>query len=146
MFSLYFIFNGCNGQQQEKKQNNNKLKNTPNIIVNKEYDENGNLIKYDSTYSYFYSNIENDSSLRDSILDNFQEYFNNSFNFSNQKFFDDLFFEDSLLFYDFYKNDFFINRYNKNMEKMNQLFMDMDSIKNQFFYKQFDNEEKIEKP
>ncbi len=37
------------------------------IKVNKEYDENGYLIRYDSTYTYYYSNIEGDEIVADSI-------------------------------------------------------------------------------
>ncbi|MCB4234259.1 hypothetical protein LDL59_01710 [Kaistella anthropi] len=42
------------------------------IKVNKEYDENGNLIRYDSTYTYYYSNIEGDEIAADSIFNNFR--------------------------------------------------------------------------
>lgn len=42
------------------------------IQVHKEYDENGNLIRLDSTYTYFYSNIKNDSILERDIYKKFK--------------------------------------------------------------------------
>ena len=71
------------------------------IIVNKEYDENGNLISFDSTYSYFYSNIQQDSLLGDSTFAQFKTDFCNSYLGNQKPLLNDLFFEDSLLYYDF---------------------------------------------
>ncbi len=71
---------GCKGQVNDKTGSNkldtiNKIEPKTNIKVNKEYDENGNLIRYDSTYSYYYSNIEGDSLLRDSVFNKFRTFF-----------------------------------------------------------------------
>ncbi len=52
------------------------------------------------------------------------------------------FFEDSLLKYDFYKKDFFYNRFRNNMERMDSLFRGMDEMKNDFFNKQLQSENK----
>lgn len=54
------------------------------------------------------------------------------------------FFEDSLLKYDFYKNDFFHERFMNNMQQMERLFWEMDSIKNKFFMEQFPEKGKNE--
>ena len=132
---LTLSFSSCNGQK-DKKGTKPDLKPNENVIVNKEYDENGNLIRYDSTYTYFYSNIDSDK-VRDSILKNFKEQFNQQFWFSDEPFFDDFFFNDSLMQRDFYTNDFFTKRFQKDMQKMEQLFREMDSIKNQFYQGQF---------
>jgi len=136
MFLL--IVTACSGQKNENTISKAK-ENQPktNIQVNKEYDELGNLIKYDSTYSYYYSNIENDIFLRDSIINQFKNNFNTQYLFSKDPFFSDFFFRDSLLNFDFYTKDFFLNRYQNNTKRMNQLFMEMDSIKNLFFREQF---------
>jgi hypothetical protein len=126
----------CTGQTKNtEKQKANNLQQT-NIKVNKEYDKNGNIIKYDSTYSSYYSNIKTDSNLKDSIYKNFKNQFNRSYFFSNQPFFRDFFFADSLLRYDFYKKDFFYNRFRNNMDRMDSLFKGMDIMKNDFFSKQ----------
>ena len=115
------------------------MSNAPktNIRVNKEYDKNGNLIRYDSTYSYFYSNTINNDSIRDSIYENFKNHFNRNYFFSNEPFFDNLFFQDSLLKYDFYKKDFFYDRFRQNMGRMDRLFREMDSLKNNYYHNQF---------
>jgi len=137
--ALTLFLVGCNGQTKQDLEdlNSDSIKPKTDIKVNKEYDENGNLIRYDSSYSYYYSNISNDTLVRDSIFNDFQNYFNKRYGFSNEPFFDDYFFEDSLLHYDFYKQDFFSNRFRRNMEYMDQLFWEMDSLKNNFFNKQF---------
>jgi hypothetical protein len=142
------ILTSCNGQKKTEKAELSKETINPktNIIVNKEYDDKGNLIRYDSTYSSYYSNIKNDSLLGDSVFNNFKDYFNQNYGFSNQPYFNNFFFEDSLLKYDFYKRDFFSNRFENNMEHMDHLFMEMDSLKNSFFNKQFQENEKGKSP
>jgi hypothetical protein len=145
-YSLLFALslNSCNGQKKEGT-GAPPAENQPktSIKVDKEYDENGNLIRYDSSYSYYYSNIENDTLLRDSIFDQFRFHFNQKYFFSEEPFFNDLFFQDSLLKFDFYKNDFFSNRFRSNMEHIDRLFNEMDSIKNQFFMDQFKDKPEI---
>ncbi|QQT63573.1 hypothetical protein I6I97_07250 [Sphingobacterium multivorum] len=114
------------------------------IKVNKEYDENGYLIRYDSTYTYYYSNIEGDEIVADNIFNNFRNMFENNYSFSTMPYFNDLFFEDSLLKYGFYKNDFFHERFMNNMQQMERLFWEMDSIKNKFSMEQFPEKGKNE--
>jgi hypothetical protein len=126
----------CSGQTKNKE---NKVKdNLPqtNIKVNKEYDKNGNIVKYDSSYSSYYSNIKGDTVLKDSIFRDFKNQFNQSYFFSSKPYFKNFFFEDSLLKYDFYKKDFFYNRFRQNMERMDSLFRGMDIMKNDFFNNQ----------
>ena len=105
------------------------------IIVNKEFDEKGNLVKFDSSYSYFYSNIEKDSTFGDSSYNIFQEDFFNTFPNIQKPFLNDIFFEDSLLNYDFYKDDFFSNRFRFNRQRFDKLFEEMDSLKNKYYKK-----------
>lgn len=142
--------NSCNGQsaneknrKSAKEQNDTTGQNLPktDIKVNKEYDEKGNLIRYDSTYSSFYPNISGDTLLGDSLLNEFKSRFNEQYFFSQRPFFDDFFFQDSLLKYDFYKNDFFSNRFRNNWQRMDSIFLQMDSMKNYFFQQQLQNPE-----
>lgn len=136
---LSMLLNACDAQETNNEKKGIDLeKNKPqtNIIVNKEYDEEGNLIRYDSTYSSFYSNLEGDSLLADSILGNFKRNLFKQFPMSQSPFFESFFFEDSLWEYDFYKNDFFRERYRLNQKRMEELFWEMDSIKNKFFEEQ----------
>jgi len=129
----------CNGQTGIQKGENADSTATPrtNIKVDKEYDSRGNIIKYDSAYSYYYSNVKDDKILRDSIFNDFRKHFDKKYFFSRDPFFNSLFFQDSLLRYDFYRQDFFMNRFRNNMMMMDSLFWGMDSLKNNFFNKQF---------
>jgi len=134
------ILSSCNGQEKQIKNDTlNNVKDTPkeNIKVNKEYDKDGNLIRYDSTYTYFYSNIKNNQIKEDSIFNDFRKIFDSYYPFSHKEYFNDLFFEDSLIKYDFYKKDFFTQRFRQNMEQTEKMFQKMDSIKNKYFMEQF---------
>lgn len=138
--AVALVLSSCNGQEKQNK--NDKLSHVQNapqedVKVNKEYDEDGNLIRYDSTYTYFYSSIKNDTIAEDSIFDNFKRMFDLRYPFSYRPYFNDLFFEDSLMKYDFYKQDFFTKRFLQNMEKTEKMFQEMDSIKNKYFMEQF---------
>jgi len=144
LFSMLLIagLSGCNAQSspgQDNHDRNDTLKVQPdiNIRVNKEYDENGNLIRYDSTYTYVYSNIDNNVQLRDSIFNEFMQHFNEHFGIKDDPFFNDMFFNDSLLQYDFYKKDFFRDRFNENQGWIEKMLREMDSLKNEFYENRF---------
>lgn len=131
------IIISCNGQMNLSENISQDTIPQKNIVVNKEYDEKGNLIRYDSTYSFYYSSTGENPKLRDSIFRNFETYFNQSYSFSNQPYFRDFFFLDSLLRYDFYKKDFFYERFKNNLNRMDSLFKEMDEKKNEFYNNQF---------
>jgi hypothetical protein len=149
IIAALLVSNGCSGQTKNKenpKENPNNPKT--NIRVNKEFDKSGNLIRYDSTYTYFNSTIEKNPWLEDSIFNAFKEHFNKSYFFSKEPYFEHFFFNDSLLMKDFYKNDFFIHRFRNNSEAMDSLFLKMDKLKNDYFEKQFEeykNEQQLKK-
>ncbi len=123
----------CNAQTQKSEKEAKGNKPQTSIKVNRQYDKNGNLIKFDSTYSSYYSNVKGDTTLKDSILNKFKKEFNKSYLFSNEPYFNNFFFQDSLMKYDFYKKDFFYNRFRDNMQQMDSLFSEMDKMKNNFF-------------
>ena len=60
--AIVIMLLSCDGQSKReiKNQQENSTQPQTEIKVNKEYDKDGNLVKYDSSYSYFYSNIEGD--------------------------------------------------------------------------------------
>ncbi|MBU1011398.1 MAG: hypothetical protein KKG99_00210 [Bacteroidetes bacterium] len=101
---------------QEKKENNPKIE----IKVNKEKDDKGNVIRFDSTYSYSWHGENMSQELMDSIFNEFKmnghlkDFFKNDI-FGND-FFDHDFLShrDSILsgfdFGDFFNDDFFENR------------------------------------
>lgn len=133
--AVFLGYLNCNGQIADN--DTTKGKNSPktNIKVNKEYDDQGNLIRYDSTYSYSYSNMDNDSIPNDSIFSLFRDRFNHQFSFSEDPFFKDFFFQDSVMKDEFFNDDFFMKRFKQNMEQMDNLFQEMDSVKNDFYKK-----------
>ena len=109
-----------------------------NIQVNKHYDDKGNVIGFDSTYTSFYSNVQGDTARMDSLMTSFDRYFNRDHSpiFRNQ--FNSLFFTDSLRYPDFFHDDFFMKRYELNNNYLRDMMGRMDSIKNRFY--QLDSE------
>ncbi|MDO5988458.1 hypothetical protein Q4Q39_13680 [Flavivirga amylovorans] len=128
----------CNGQKSETKKE--EPKNSKNNIVeepkgawkvDKEFDENGNLIRYDSIYSWSSdSKLNNLSSIdRDSLMQSYKSRFFSSFSkFENQGF-EDVFSQDSLFSKRFFNDDFFGSSFGKD-------FMDIDKIRQQMIARQ----------
>ena len=101
--------------------------------VNKKYDEEGNVVGYDSIYSYSYGNLNNlpKQMNLDSIM--------GSMNFFSQdnlsSFMEDynlvqFMGKDSLMNGSHYFNDFFEQQRNNNFSDMRKLFQQMDSLQN----------------
>ncbi|MFL1011535.1 hypothetical protein [Flavisericum labens] len=124
---LLLIFN-CTGQEKQKQNNKTDIKPDENITVNKEYDDQGNLIKYDSIYSYSYSS---NGKLSDSLKLQFQKHFNNH-SFFNDSFFDDFFGKDSITG-GFHPDDFFQKGFMNQDEQIKSMMKRMDSIQHLFF-------------
>ncbi|ALO15342.1 hypothetical protein L21SP5_01700 [Salinivirga cyanobacteriivorans] len=145
LFLVLFVV-GCSAQgnkdQVAEAPDSTKFEPQTKIQVNREYDDEGNLVRYDSTYSTYYSNMQGDSLKSDSAFNSFIRQFNAEYPFSDEPFFDELFFTDSLLHYDFYKDDFFQNRFEQNLKHMENYFRQMDSLKN-YFFRQHLKENKI---
>ena len=132
----------CNGQNtKNEKLSDRGIQPEEKISVTKEYDDKGNLIEYDSTYSYFYSDTS-DSNSRNNNYSQFKSYFNKSYTFSNQPFFNNFFFPESLLMSDFYRKSFFYDRFIMNKAGMDSLFRQMDLMKNDYFENQIRKEKK----
>lgn len=142
-----FVLFSCNAQTKkdlDKKETEiSKEKIEPKIDykVNKEYDENGNLIRLDSTYSYYYSNIDKNAMVNDTIFKKFNQHFDLNSPFNNSLF-NDFFKKKSYLEDNFFKGDYFRGNFNRNEEIMNEMLQRMDSIKNKFFLEQFPLKEK----
>jgi hypothetical protein len=119
-----------NGQNQETQEKTTSIakdslhKPKVNIKVNKHYDDKGNVIGFDSTYTSFYSNVEGDTARMDSHMNTFDRYFNRDYS---------LFFKDSLRYLDFFHDDFFLKRYELNDHYFRDMMNRMDSIKNNFY-------------
>jgi hypothetical protein len=129
---------GCNqlsndsvAQVAKKAAADSTSKPQTSVKVNKKYDDKGNLIRYDSSYSYHYvgpmglsKSIETDTLFRhfkSYYLSNYDTMLNNSYG--------NIFFSDSLFKYDFMQPDYFSKRFELNRKRFEQMAHDMDSIK-----------------
>jgi len=149
-----FLMVSCNAQTSsdgnvtENRQTKKELNaNQPkvDIKVNKVYDENGNLIGYDSTYVWSYTNEYGDSVMvnPDSVLNQFKPVIGSNF----PEFFKDYdqeFFGDSLFYYDFMAPDYFMNRWEEEMSRMSRMMREMDSLKELFLKQHYPALEKEE--
>lgn len=126
----------CSGQSKEAKKAESKEKaimEQPKGTwkVNREFDEDGNLVRYDSIYSWSSShNFDNFSNLeKDSALEAFKSKFFSSFSdFENQGF-ENIFSKDSIFSKRFFNEGFFESNFGKD-------FMDIDHLRKQMIERQ----------
>ncbi|HQW42217.1 MAG TPA: hypothetical protein PK149_13670 [Flavobacteriales bacterium] len=109
------------------------------IKVNKQYDDQGNLIGFDSTYTSIYRGKVGDRAFMDSVFRDFQPGFRTRFPFLDDPGFNDLFFQDSLMHHDFFHDDFFRRRMELNERYMQRMMAHMDSVKNHVLNDQMQN-------
>ncbi len=136
----------CNSQNNdlkkiETKESDEKIVKEPKGTwkVDKEFDENGNLIRYDSVYSWSSNDKYNNLSLseRDSLMQSYKSrFFTNFSRFENQGF-EDVFSKDSLFSKHFFNDDFFGSDFGS-------YFMDIDKIRQQMIARQKKNLEKYQ--
>ena len=109
--------------------------NTPqvDVRVNRQYDERGNLIAYDSSYTSVYQGRSGDAAFMDSVFKDFMPGFGMQYPFLNDPGFHSLFFPDSSFHQDFFHHDFFQKRMEMNQRYMQRMMEQMDSLKNQHF-------------
>lgn len=130
----------CHAQEKKDKLDNDSPTVNTDIPkgtwrVNKELDENGNLIRYDSIYTYSYGNIngkEIPQKKLDSALASFQEYIQNRMPsaFSNGL---TAPFEMDSLRNNFFEKGVFENRWEDFFPEMKQQLQYLDSLHQQFF-------------
>ncbi|HBF87088.1 MAG TPA: hypothetical protein DDX39_00490 [Bacteroidales bacterium] len=121
----FAIINVCMSQSSLDKNLPKNANPQTNVEVNKEYDENGNLTRYDSTYTYFYSSSGDETFMNDSVFIDFQKHFNQPFGFANEPFFNNRFFQDSIIEKNFNHDDCFESQIKQNMEMFNILYNEM---------------------
>ncbi|OZV69809.1 hypothetical protein [Winogradskyella aurantia] len=130
----------CNNEKKESeqpesvKQDTTIVKPIESWDVQKEVDEFGNLIKYDSTYTWSYSNTKGDSIQvnLDSIMDSFKGYFgkNTPLNWNEDfSYFPEV---DTLLKDNFFKKDYFFDQWKQNPMSIEKMLQQMDSTRNLF--------------
>lgn len=134
----------CNGQknkigQEKTEKSKDSLVGQPkgSWKVDKEFDENGNLIRYDSIYSWSSKNrLDNLSSLdRDSLLQSFKSrFFTNFSEFKNQGF-EGIFSRDSLFSKHFFNEDFFGSSFGKDLMDIDKIMQQMNARQKKFLEK-----------
>lgn len=137
LLPVLLIVASCNGQEKPKAVHSEQTKGENpkvDIKVNKKYDSKGNLIRYDSTYSYVYTTKGRDSLKigTDTLFDRFKSYYHKNVSDLFDDKMENIFFNDTLFKYDFLNEDFFTKRFELNTRRMNEIFMQMDSLKNKF--------------
>ncbi|RKS45076.1 hypothetical protein BC962_2751 [Gillisia mitskevichiae] len=132
----------CNAQEKEKKEQNKDQKLSSaqpeeKWDVKKEYDEEGNLIRYDSVYSWKYSTIEGDSISQnlDSIMDNFRRYFEVKAPYKWENYFSYFPKNDSLFMNDFFADDYFLRNWRRQNLELEEFIRQIDSSRNSFLRK-----------
>lgn len=135
---------GCNAQHSEHAQPDSQTtgaeQNQPqeNWTVHKRYDEKGNLIGYDSTYVWSYSNKGKVQSIAaDSVLDAFRRQFNKQFPVLFDRTISNYLLRDSLLYRDFTQPDYFMQKWENHYFDIQSMMRDMDSLKNTFLRKHY---------
>ena len=138
MILLPLLFmQGCSGQKKQEKFESflpagagDTTQPKINIQVNKKYDAKGNLVQYDSTYSYVYSREGKMQRINaDSLYNRFYSVLRPKIDDIISNNMKHIFFNDTLYKYDFYNSDYFGKRFELNETRFRDLFRQMDSVK-----------------
>lgn len=140
--TLLLLGLSCNAQESREKaaetatpeQTTQEVQPKVNWKVNKETDEYGNVIRYDSIYSWSYSNkvgdpVEIDV---DSLMQSFNGYMSERLPGFWKDHYWSPFDRDSLWRNDFWEEDFFRDRWERDLYNLDPLFKRMDSLRNRF--------------
>ncbi len=135
---------GCNAQSKQNEKTDLLITETEqnkpqaNWKVNKKYDDKGNLIAYDSTYTWSYSSKGKMREIEaDSVLTMFRKQFNTELpSFFNRNFANPIW-EDSLLYRDFAQPDYFMKKWDNHYFDMRGMMQEMDSLRNSFLKKNY---------
>ena len=138
--AIMLNLSACNGQPTSEVTSESidtlaERRDTPqvDVRVNKQYDEDGNLIAYDSSYTSVYQGRSGDAAFMDSVFKDFMPGFGMRYPFLNDPGFNSLFFPDTSFHRDFFHHDFFQKRMEMNQRYMQRMMEQMDSLKNQYF-------------
>lgn len=142
---LVLLFLGCKSQEKEEQEEKNEKRKEMTQLpegewkVHREYDEEGNLIKYDSIYRYKYPDVKGDSVLvnLDSIMDSFRGYFDHHAPYNWNDGFSYFPKTDSLFMKNFFKKDYFFDRWERQPLDLEEMMRKMDSTRNLFLRKYY---------
>ncbi len=105
------------------------------VKVNKVYDQHGNLIRYDSTYSWTYHRESQGKQIDvDSVFRKFLPYFRQNFPNSDFQSMQNHFLDvpDSAMILDFFNNKAFFDQWQGQLFDFQQQIHEMDSLRNRF--------------
>lgn len=135
VFIVATIFSvlACSGQETKEKESKlkaNEPKPKERWSVTKEIDENGNIIRLDSTYVWSFSSDGSDVSqeMLDSLMNSFKNRFKQDFSFGFDTDFFEMFPSDSIFYKSFFYDDFFMNSWKKRNEEIKKMMKRADSI------------------
>lgn len=138
---MLFAFTACNSQEKEKQEAEVETDIIPKEKweVKKEYDEFGNLIKYDSLYVWKYSNVKGDSIEinLDSIMDIFRSHFETTTPFKWDEYFSYFPKNDSLLNEDFFRKDYYLKNWERQERELFEFIKQIDSSRNAYLKKYY---------
>lgn len=137
----------CNAQEEKKEQAKadnlqTEVKEDEVITpkgswkVTKEMDEQGNIVKYDSVYSYSYNTLNGEEvniEDVDSVIKSFRSYFQDRLPSQWDPSLMSPFWNNSPIEEDFFDDKFFQDRWKADFEAMNDRMKKMDSLRNAFF-------------
>lgn len=135
LLMLALLTIGCQGQENktttEKSKTNKTQTPKGNWKVHKKIDEHGNLIQYDSIYSWSSDGkFDNLSSLeKDSLMQSFKSKFFTNFSMFEAEGFENIFTQDSLFSKRFFNDTFFESSFGKD-------FIDIDKLHQQMMERQ----------
>jgi hypothetical protein len=146
------MFN-CKGQTAKESADHKQVtlksdsKSNPEVKVkvNKTYDDKGNIVRYDSVYSYVYKypngNVKEFNA--DSVINEFRRNISENFNTQiDREFYNRIFPNDSLLSRDFNNNDFFVQQFKNESAQLERMMRELDSMKNVFLKNYYKAESK----
>lgn len=144
MFLLPLAVSACQAQTNTPE-GNNKNELTPDnqpkteVKVYKEYDDNGNLIRYDSTYVWSYTNTTGDSTYVniDTLMSEFRPFMQHRFPEFFANFENNWLEPDSVLYHNFLGPDYFTDRWKSELNRMDHLFEEMDSLRQLFLQEHY---------
>lgn len=134
------LLTGCNAQTEKSKitSTGKDTASQPKVSwkVNKQYDDKGNVIGYDSTYTWSYSSSsgKNVPVAADSVMNSFRLQFNQLFPDMFNNSFGSPVWNDSLLYNDFLAPDYFMRKYRSHYFDIEKMMRSMDSVRNGFLH------------
>lgn len=129
---LILVFVSCSGQNKKELNIEKNLPKT-DVKVTKEYDKNGNLIRLDSTYTYYYSSNNKDTLFSNFHLKEFKNNFNTQFESLDSLFLKDYFLKEHFKINEFFNENFFEDNFKKNQKEIENIMKQMDSLRLHFY-------------